>query len=90
MSFKFKPVAWMTGILSALGALMALDDTLERTGAANLIPEAWEPYCQGAIVVLTVILGKAAYDRVTPLAAPRDSAGARLVPASLKTPDRSI
>lgn len=89
MGFKFKPLAWMTGILTTLGALMTLDRTLEEAGVQDIIPEAWEPYVQGAIVLLTVILGKAAYDRVTPLAAPKDDAGTPLVPKNLAGPSHT-
>jgi uncharacterized membrane protein YidH (DUF202 family) len=73
--FKFKPVAWMTTILALLSGAVALDDTLEATGTADLIPAAVEPYAQGAIVALTVILGRMAYNRVTPLAAPKTAEG---------------
>ena len=75
MSFRFKPVAWMTTILAALSGAVALDETLEATGTADLIPAAAEPYVQGAIVLLTVILGKLTYNRVTPVAAPKTEDG---------------
>jgi hypothetical protein len=80
MSFKLKPVAWMTGILGFLSAVVALDETLEATGTADLIPATVEPYAQGAIVFLTILLGKMTYNRVTPLADPRAANGRQLVP----------
>lgn len=72
--FKFAPVAWMTMTLGVLTAVEAVNETL------RLLPSSWTPYLVGAITVLTAVLGRLAYDRVTPTAAPKDDAGNALVP----------
>jgi hypothetical protein len=73
-TFKIKPVAWMTTLLSVLVALEALDR------AAHLLPAGWSPYLLGAIAALTAVLGALTHGAVTPLAQPRDDAGNPLVP----------
>jgi hypothetical protein len=73
-SIKFQPVAWMTGALTVLTALEAVN------AAAHLLPAAWTPYLLGVIAVLTAVLGKLAHGAVTPLAAPKDDGGVPLVP----------
>jgi len=73
-TFKIKPVAWMTTLLSVLVALEALDR------AAHLLPAGWSPYLLGAIAVLPAVLGALTHGAVTPLAQPRDDAGNPLVP----------
>jgi hypothetical protein len=72
--FKFRPVAWMAGALTALTALEAVDQ------AVHILPAAVHPYVLGGIAVLTAVLGKLAHDRVTPLAAPKDNGGTPLIP----------
>jgi hypothetical protein len=79
-SIKFKPVAWMTGLLTVLVAAEAVDRV------AHLLPAAWTPYLLGAIAVLTAVLGRLAHGAVTPLAAPRDNAGMPLVPKWAQSP----
>lgn len=79
-AFKFEPVAWMTTIVGVLGALMTLDETLEQTGTADLIPATWEPWVLGITAALTVLLGKVVRGRVTPLADPRSAEGYPLGP----------
>lgn len=71
---KLHPVAWMSGLLTVLIAVEAVDR------AAHLLPAAVAPYLLGAIAVLTAVLGKLAHGVVTPLARPRDDAGTPLVP----------
>lgn len=73
-SIKFKPVAWLTGLVSVLTALEAVD------AKVHVLPAAWTPYLVGAIAVLTVVLGALVHGVVTPLARPRDDAGTPLVP----------
>lgn len=72
--FTFKPVAWMTTIVAALTALMALDATVD------VVPDKATPYLLGAIAVLTAVLGKLTHDKVTPVAAPKSSTGIALTP----------
>lgn len=74
MKFKLKPVAWATGLLSALSILLALNDVY------NVVPERWQPYLLTAVAILTAFLGKAVHNRTTPVAAPKDDAGVPLVP----------
>lgn len=78
--FKFEPVAWMTTIVAVLTALMALDETLEQTGAGDLVPTTWEPYVLGAIAALTAVLGGKVRGKVTALADPRSAEGYPLGP----------
>jgi hypothetical protein len=73
-SFKFKPVAWLTSVVTVLVAVEAVNET------AHLLPERWTPYLLGTIAVLTAALGALTHGAVTPLARPRDDAGNALVP----------
>lgn len=73
-SFRFEPVRWATGLLALLLAVEAVNE------AAGLLPDAASPWLVGAIAVLSLLLGKAVRDRVTPLAAPRDNGERPLIP----------
>jgi hypothetical protein len=73
-TIKFNPVAWMTTLLTVLGALEAANEAL------HFLPASWSPYLLGAIAVLTAVLGKLVHNNVTALARPRDDAGNPLVP----------
>lgn len=75
--FKFRPIVWMTTILTVLTAIAAVDET------AHLLPEAWKPYILAAIGLLTVILGKLAHDRATPTADPKTTIDGELVPLTV-------
>jgi hypothetical protein len=77
-SFRFEPVRWATGALALLTALIAVNEV------THVVPEAATPYLLAAETLLALLLGKAVRDRVTPTSAPRDDAGVRLVPASMR------
>ena len=74
-SFKFEPVRWMSYVLAVLIAVETVNES------AGLLPAAWTPYLLGAIALLTLLLGGAVRNRVTPTAAPKDDAGVRLIRA---------
>lgn len=82
--FTFKPVAWMTTILTALTALMALDETID------VIPERVSPFILAAIAVLTAVLGKLVHDKVTPVAAPVATTGVPLTPVDGSTDPAAV
>lgn len=82
--FKFRPVAWMTTILTTLTALVALD------AAVDVVPDRVTPYVVGAIAVLTAVLGKLAHDRSTALAAPKASTGVPLTPVDGSTDPAAV
>lgn len=73
--FKFEPVRWASWLLAALIAVETVNES------ADLLPGSWTPYLLGAIALLTLLLGGAVRNRVTPTAAPKDDAGVRLVRA---------
>lgn len=82
-SFRFEPVRWASWLLTLLIAVETVNE------AADLLPASWTPYLLGAIAVLTLLLGGAVRNRVTALAAPRDSAGVPLVPKPMAGPPSS-
>jgi hypothetical protein len=81
-SFRFEPVRWATTALAILGALIGANDQFD------ILPVGVTPYLNYAAAVLAILLGVAVRNRVTPLAAPRDSAGVGLVPAPMVTGKR--
>jgi hypothetical protein len=82
-SFKFEPVRYATGALAIIGALIGANELVHDTTGVDIIPAGATPYLIFASVVLTLILGGAVRNRVTPLAAPKDDAGVPLVPKSM-------
>jgi hypothetical protein len=77
MNFKFEPVAWLTTLSVILAALLQVDSEY------HLLPEGWVRWLAFAAGVLALVLvGIKTRNRVTPLAAPVDDAGNRLVPTS--------
>jgi hypothetical protein len=83
-SFRFEPVRYASGLLAVLLAVETVNE------AAGLLPDAVTPWLVGAVAVLSLLLGKTVRDRVTALAAPRDAAGNRLVPASMRPAPRPL
>lgn len=75
MKFKFRPVAWMTGLLTLALALLAVNDQ------AHLIPDEWVKWLAALAALLTILLGGKVQSIVTPLAAPRSTDGRPLVPS---------
>lgn len=71
---KFKPVAWLTAFYALLGALLAANQVF------SILPSAWVGIIGFVAAVLGILLGKATYNRVTPLARPRNAAGEPLKP----------
>ena len=82
MKLKFNPVAWMTTVLTVL---IAVDAALGGTGA---YPPAVAAWVGAAIAFLTTLLGVLTHGKVTPTARPRGAAGERLVPATMRSPER--
>ena len=81
-SFRFEPVRWAATTLGILAALIGANDQFD------ILPVGVTPYLNYAAAVLTLLLGAAVRNRVTPTAAPKDDAGVRLVPAPMATPPR--
>lgn len=81
-SFKLEPVRWATALLTLLIAVETVNE------GAHLLPGSWTPYLLAAIGLLTLLLGGAVRNRVTPTAAPVDDAGVPLVPLPMTTPPR--
>jgi hypothetical protein len=77
-SFRFEPVRWGASLLALLVAVETVNE------AADLLPHSWTPWILSAIAVLTLLLGERVRGIVTALAAPRDDAGNRLVPVSMR------
>jgi hypothetical protein len=75
--FGFEPVRWATVALAVLAAVIGVNDQF------GVLPDVVTPYLNYAAAVLALLLGAAARERTTALAAPRDAAGERLVPASV-------
>jgi hypothetical protein len=78
MNIKFEPVRWMTWTLAVLAALTGADAQF------HLLPAGWTKWLLYVGAVLTVMLGAATRSSVTPLTAPKDSAGVALVPVTMK------
>jgi hypothetical protein len=74
LGFQFKPVAWMAGVLAAIDAVLAANE------AFHLLPDDATKWLLFASAILTAILGRMVYNRVTPLADPRAANGRTLVP----------
>lgn len=79
-SWKIEPVRWASWLLALLIAVETVNES------AGLLPGTWTPWLLGAIGLLTLLLGGAVRERVTPTAAPRDDAGTPLVPISMAPP----
>jgi hypothetical protein len=77
--FKFAPVAWATTVLTLLNAALAANEIFD------VIPDRVMPYVLFADAALAALLGRAVYNRVTPVAAPHDDAGNPLVPAKVRS-----
>jgi hypothetical protein len=75
LGFEFKPVVWMATILATIDAVLLANDTL------SLLPDGWTKWLLLASAILTGILGKLVYSRVTPLADPKAANGRALVPS---------
>lgn len=75
-TFGLEPVRWASALLTLLIAVEAVNE------GAHLLPDSWTPYLLAAIALLTLLLGGAVRNRVTPTAAPRDDAGVPLVRSS--------
>jgi hypothetical protein len=84
--FKFQPVAWLTTASAILGAATTISVT---PPFSEHIPDSVTAWLGGATVVVTTVLGVLAHNRVTPLAAPRDNDGNRLVPAGPVRADKT-
>lgn len=82
-SFRFEPVRWAAGALALVTALIAMNELVHDTTNTDIIPAGATPYLLGAEVLLTLLLGHAVRNRVTPLARPQDDAGTPLVPKSM-------
>jgi hypothetical protein len=74
LGFEFKPVAWMAGVLAVIDAVLAINE------GAHLLPEGWTKWLLLVSAVLTAVLGRLVYNRVTPLADPKAANGLPLVP----------
>lgn len=74
LGFQFKPVVWMAGVLAAIDAVLALNETMQ------LLPDGWTKWLLAASAILTGLLGRLVYRRVTPLADPKAANGRPLVP----------
>lgn len=83
-AFRFQPVAWLTTASAILGAAATISATPPFAGH---VPDSVSAWLAGATVIVTVVLGVLAHNRVTPLAAPRDNAGNPLVPAEPVNPN---
>jgi hypothetical protein len=82
-TFKLEPVRWATWLLTLLIAVETVNE------GAHLLPGSWTPYLLSAIALLTLLLGGAVRNRVTPTAAPKDDAGVPLVPKPMAGPPSS-
>jgi hypothetical protein len=77
-SFLVKPVAWLTTASAVLAAVTTVTVTPPFAGH---VPDAVTGVLGAVTVIVTAVLGVLTHNRVTPLAAPRDSLGRPLVPA---------
>lgn len=73
---KFKPVAWLTTFYATLGAIVSANQLYP------LIPEKIMAIIGFVGVVVSIVLGVKTFNRVTPVARPRDAQGGLLVPKS--------
>lgn len=74
LGFEFKPVVWMVGLLATIDAVLAANE------AFHLLPDDATKWLLFASAILTAILGRMVYNRVTPLADPKAANGLPLVP----------
>lgn len=79
--FKFQPVVWMTGILTFLGILVTVDQTVD------IVPDKYMAYVTGAVAILTIVLGKLAHNRTTAVADPKTTIDGTLVPLTVAPAD---
>jgi hypothetical protein len=80
MSLKLEPVAWLTAAAVVVGGLLEADRQL------HVLPTSWGHWPAFAALGLGLIVaGARTRSAVTPIAAPKDDAGTRLVPVTMKT-----